>query len=69
MARMGRRPKGAPEPERREKFTTTLPPELLAWAKARFGERGVGAAVEEWLQSLKTAEEDAAIVAAVKAGK
>jgi hypothetical protein len=63
---MGRRPKNAAPPEAREKFTTTLPPELLAWAKARFGERGVGAAVEEWLQGLRTAEEDAALLAAAK---
>ena len=68
MARMGRRPKGAPAPEPREKFTTTLPPELIAWAKARLGERGVGEWIEAQLTALKESEQDAAILAAVKAG-
>ena len=67
MRRMGRRPKDAPPAEPREKFTTTLPPDLLAWAKQRFGERGVGAHIEEYLTQLRETERDAALLAEAKA--
>lgn len=67
MRRMGRRPKDAPPPEPREKFTTTLPPELLARAKAHFGARAVGEWFEQQLVDYFQRLDDAALLAEAKA--
>lgn len=67
MRRMGRRPKNAPPPDPRVKFNTSLPPELLARAKAHFGERQVGEWFEQQLVAYFQAIDDAELLAQAKA--
>lgn len=52
-----------------ERFTTTIDREALAWAKARFGERGVGPWITAKLQEERERIEAAEALAEKRARK